>query len=209
LSIVPLFHCIPLLPLSHSPFLTSPPRSDASHAPPLARPATDSVKQTMQGRMAAATQVQAAQYLKPLMKSLRQRVSALFVFTSRDSPGKKQQNQLITGLCQSPSAPGPPIGRAPPVGRDRPSHADEAVSTRKRRLLAVEHRERRVADRGHHGRVGGWRFFPSRAAPWSVAEFWPTHRIHERSAREKIGIDSVAHVLNDEVSRKYIQSVKR
>ena len=35
------------------------------------------------------------------------------------------------------------------------------------------------------------------------------HSIHERSAREKIGIDSVAHVLNDEVSRKYIQSVKR
>jgi pre-mRNA-splicing factor 18 len=33
--------------------------------------------------------------------------------------------------------------------------------------------------------------------------------IHERSAREKIGQDSVAHVLNDEVSRKYIQSVKR
>lgn len=34
----------------------------------------DSVKQTMQGKLAAATQVQAGQYLKPLMKSLRQRV---------------------------------------------------------------------------------------------------------------------------------------
>lgn len=33
--------------------------------------------------------------------------------------------------------------------------------------------------------------------------------IHERSAREKITEDNVAHVLNDEVSRKYIQSVKR
>ncbi|KAG9037889.1 mRNA splicing protein prp18 [Tulasnella sp. JGI-2019a] len=33
--------------------------------------------------------------------------------------------------------------------------------------------------------------------------------IHERSAREKISTDQVAHVLNDEVSRKYIQSVKR
>ncbi|KAG8908332.1 mRNA splicing protein prp18 [Tulasnella sp. 403] len=33
--------------------------------------------------------------------------------------------------------------------------------------------------------------------------------IHERSAREKISSDQVAHVLNDEVSRKYIQSVKR
>ena len=36
-----------------------------------------------------------------------------------------------------------------------------------------------------------------------------THRIHERSAREKISADQVAHVLNDEVSRKYIQSLKR
>lgn len=33
--------------------------------------------------------------------------------------------------------------------------------------------------------------------------------IHERSAREKIQSDQVAHVLNDEVSRKYIQSLKR
>jgi hypothetical protein len=35
------------------------------------------------------------------------------------------------------------------------------------------------------------------------------NRIHERSAREKISTDQVAHVLNDEVSRKYIQSLKR
>ena len=35
------------------------------------------------------------------------------------------------------------------------------------------------------------------------------HSIHERSAREKISSDQVAHVLNDEVSRKYIQSLKR
>lgn len=33
--------------------------------------------------------------------------------------------------------------------------------------------------------------------------------IHERSARETIGQDRIAHVLNDEVSRKYIQAVKR
>lgn len=32
--------------------------------------------------------------------------------------------------------------------------------------------------------------------------------IHQRSSREKI-TDNVAHVLNDEVSRKYIQAVKR
>jgi len=37
----------------------------------------------------------------------------------------------------------------------------------------------------------------------------PDNSIHERSAREKISADQVAHVLNDEVSRKYIQSLKR
>ena len=33
--------------------------------------------------------------------------------------------------------------------------------------------------------------------------------IHERSAREKIHAGSVAHVMNDETTRKYLQSVKR
>ncbi len=33
--------------------------------------------------------------------------------------------------------------------------------------------------------------------------------IHERSAREKIHASQVAHVLNDEATRKYIQSIKR
>jgi len=33
--------------------------------------------------------------------------------------------------------------------------------------------------------------------------------IHERSAREKIFVNQVAHVLNDETQRKYIQAIKR
>ncbi|KAF3323195.1 pre-mRNA-splicing factor 18-like protein [Carex littledalei] len=33
--------------------------------------------------------------------------------------------------------------------------------------------------------------------------------IHERSAREKICTSSVAHIMNDETTRKYLQSVKR
>uniref|UniRef100_A0A0E0KHV9 Pre-mRNA processing factor 4 (PRP4)-like domain-containing protein n=1 Tax=Oryza punctata TaxID=4537 RepID=A0A0E0KHV9_ORYPU len=33
--------------------------------------------------------------------------------------------------------------------------------------------------------------------------------IHERSAREKIYANSVAHIMNDETTRKYLQSVKR
>lgn len=33
--------------------------------------------------------------------------------------------------------------------------------------------------------------------------------IHERSAREKIFSSQVAHVLNDEAQRKWVQSLKR
>jgi len=33
--------------------------------------------------------------------------------------------------------------------------------------------------------------------------------IHERSAREKIHSNQIAHVLNDETQRKYIQAFKR
>lgn len=33
--------------------------------------------------------------------------------------------------------------------------------------------------------------------------------IHERSAREKIHASQVAHVLNDESARKWIQGLKR
>ena len=44
-------------------------------------------------------------------------------------------------------------------------------------------------------------------APWPIGVTMVG--IHERSAREKIFSNSVAHVLNDEVSRKYIQSLKR
>jgi len=44
-------------------------------------------------------------------------------------------------------------------------------------------------------------------APWPIGVTMVG--IHERSAREKIFSNQVAHVLNDEVQRKYIQSVKR
>ena len=33
--------------------------------------------------------------------------------------------------------------------------------------------------------------------------------LHERSADQKIAQDVVAHVMNDEVSRKWIQAIKR
>ncbi|BGP27869.1 pre-mRNA-splicing factor 18 [Rhodotorula toruloides] len=44
-------------------------------------------------------------------------------------------------------------------------------------------------------------------APWPIGVTMVG--IHERSGREKIYSNNVAHVLNDETSRKYIQSLKR
>lgn len=56
----------------------------------------------------------------------------------------------------------------------------------------------------------GWVCFPLLivlSEPFLIT--FSVRSIHERSAREKISTDQVAHVLNDEVSRKYIQSLKR
>jgi len=44
-------------------------------------------------------------------------------------------------------------------------------------------------------------------APWPIGVTMVG--IHERSAREKISSNQIAHVLNDETQRKFIQSVKR
>lgn len=44
-------------------------------------------------------------------------------------------------------------------------------------------------------------------APWPIGA--TSVGIHERSGREKIFSSKIAHVLNDEETRKYIQSLKR
>ena len=44
-------------------------------------------------------------------------------------------------------------------------------------------------------------------APWPIGVTMVG--IHERSAREKIHTNSVAHVMNDETTRKLLYSVKR
>nr|CAD1832553.1 unnamed protein product [Ananas comosus var. bracteatus] len=44
-------------------------------------------------------------------------------------------------------------------------------------------------------------------APWPIGVTMVG--IHERSAREKIYTNSVAHIMNDEITRKYLQSVER
>ncbi|WRT69138.1 uncharacterized protein IL334_006122 [Kwoniella shivajii] len=113
----------------------------------------EDIKRSTQGRLAAATQVQSAQNLKPLFRSLR----------SRDL------------------------------------EADVL------RLLAelVHHMQSREYLKANDAYL---RLSIGNAA-WPIGV--TSVGIHERSAREKIGQDNIAHVLNDEVSRKYIQAVKR
>ncbi|KZO96724.1 Prp18-domain-containing protein [Calocera viscosa TUFC12733] len=113
----------------------------------------DSIKRTAQGKLAAATQVQSAEYLKPLFKALRT---------------KTIEDDVITKLGEI--------------------------------VYYMQHREyQRANDAYLRLSIGN--------AAWPIGVTMVG--IHERSAREKISTDQVAHVLNDEVSRKYIQSVKR
>ncbi|EIN04977.1 Prp18-domain-containing protein [Punctularia strigosozonata HHB-11173 SS5] len=113
----------------------------------------ESVKRTHQGKLAAATQKQSAEYLKPLFKILRQR---------------ELPDDVLARL------------------------AEIVHYTQKRQYQKANDAYLRLS-------IGN--------APWPIGVTMVG--IHERSAREKISADQVAHVLNDEVSRKYIQSLKR
>ncbi|KAG9315097.1 pre-mRNA-splicing factor [Chiua virens] len=111
------------------------------------------VKRTTHGKLAAATQVQSAEYLNPLFKTLR----------SRSLP-----SDMLVRM------------------------AEIVHYMQKRQYQKANDAYLRLS-------IGN--------APWPIGVTMVG--IHERSAREKISTDQVAHVLNDEVSRKYIQSLKR
>ncbi|KAG8739761.1 mRNA splicing protein prp18 [Ceratobasidium sp. 414] len=113
----------------------------------------DNVKRSTQGKLAAATQVQSAEYLKPLFKQLRSKTMAADVLAKL---------------------------------------AEIVHYMQKREYQKANDAYLRLS-------IGN--------AAWPIGVTMVG--IHERSAREKISSDQVAHVLNDEVSRKYIQSVKR
>lgn len=113
----------------------------------------ESVKRTNQGKIAAATQVQSGEYLKPLFRALRSR-----------------------------------------------SLASDVLARIAEIVYYMQMRQyQRANDAYLRLSIGN--------APWPIGVTMVG--IHERSAREKISSDQVAHVLNDEVSRKYIQSLKR
>lgn len=113
----------------------------------------DEVKHTMQGKLAAATQVQSADYLKPLFKKLRKR-------------------------------------SLPPDVLMRVAEIVHFMQKRQYRNANDSYLQLSIGN-----------------APWPIGVTMVG--IHERSGREKIFSSNVAHVLNDEVSRKYIQSLKR
>jgi len=113
----------------------------------------DNIKRSTQGKLAAATQVQSAEYLKPLFKQLKTRTLP---------PDMLKNVALIVHYMQT-------------------------------------RQYQRANDAYLRLSIGN--------APWPIGVTMVG--IHERSAREKISTDQVAHVLNDEVSRKYIQSLKR
>lgn len=116
----------------------------------------ESVKRSTQGKLAAATQKQSAEYLKPLFKALRKR--------------DLEPDVLVL-------------------------------------LAEIAHR---IQTREYLRANDAYLKLSIGNAPWPIGVTMVG--IHERSAREKIGsnqANQVAHVLNDEVSRKYIQSLKR
>ncbi|KAH0833139.1 hypothetical protein J3R83DRAFT_12136 [Lanmaoa asiatica] len=129
------------------------------------------IKQSTQGKLAAATQVQSADYLKPLFKTLRSRSlpsDMLARIAEIVHYMQKRQYQKANDAYLRLS-----IGNAPwPIGVTMVGYVFPEGDRQNYHL-----------------------YFSS--------------SIHERSAREKISTDQVAHVLNDEVSRKYIQSLKR
>ncbi|MCO5555712.1 hypothetical protein L7F22_009257 [Adiantum nelumboides] len=111
------------------------------------------IRQSSQGKLVAATQVQTADYMKPLLKQLRHR---------------SVKPDVLARLAEI--------------------------------IHYVQKREYRNANDSYlQLSIGN--------APWPIGVTMVG--IHERSGREKIFSSNVAHVLNDEVSRKYIQSLKR
>jgi pre-mRNA-splicing factor 18 len=117
------------------------------------RLSADAVKRSTQGKLAAATQMQSGEYLKPLLKQLRKR---------------DLQPDVLLAV------------------------AEIVHYMQLREYLKANDSYLRLS-------IGN--------APWPIGVTMVG--IHERSAREKIFSNSVAHVLNDEISRKYIQSLKR
>ncbi|KAJ1831493.1 hypothetical protein LPJ63_004245 [Coemansia sp. RSA 2711] len=110
-------------------------------------------RRSASGKMAAATQRQSAEYLKPLFRSLKAR---------------KLQADVVARITEI---------------------------------------ARNMIDREYMKANDAYLQLSIGNAPWPVGV--TQVGIHSRAARENINADKVAHVLNNETQRKWIQSVKR
>ncbi|KAJ2162407.1 hypothetical protein GGF46_000648 [Coemansia sp. RSA 552] len=113
----------------------------------------DDERQSAEGKLAAATQRQSAEYLKPLFRSLRQRVI---------------QPDIMARITEI---------------------------------------ARHMIDREYMKANDAYLQLSVGNAPWPIGV--TQVGIHSRAARENINADKVAHVLNNETQRKWIQSIKR
>ena len=104
--------------------------------------ASEHVKSTRQGKLAAATQVQSAQYLKPLFKLIRSRVRRCV------------QKFCLGCRAHTPVTLVPPGRYAGPSGRDRTPHAKTSVSASQRRVSPSLDWQCPLAYWGYHGWVG-------------------------------------------------------
>ena len=100
---------------------------------------SEEVKRSTQGKLAAATQKQSAEYLKPLFKLLRARV------------------RPTNGLSCCAYSPGvvteSSVGHACPSRRDSALHAEATIPESQRLLSSLVHRQRTVAHWRHYGWV--------------------------------------------------------
>ncbi|KAJ2513629.1 hypothetical protein GGI11_004346, partial [Coemansia sp. RSA 2049] len=113
----------------------------------------DDERRTAEGKLAAATQRQSAEYLRPLFRSIKAR-----------------------------TVPADVLARITEIARN-------------------------VLDREYMKANDAYLQLAVGNAPWPVGV--TQVGIHARAARENINANKVAHVLNNEVQRKWIQSLKR
>ncbi|KAJ2660639.1 hypothetical protein IWW48_002848 [Coemansia sp. RSA 1200] len=113
----------------------------------------DDERRTAEGKLAAATQRQSAEYLRPLFRSIKSR-----------------------------TVPADVLARITEIARN-------------------------VLDREYMKANDAYLQLAVGNAPWPVGV--TQVGIHARAARENINANKVAHVLNNEVQRKWIQSLKR
>lgn len=149
----------------------------------------DDVKRSMEGKLASANWIQSSTNMKPLFKQLRNRVGPLHLHSIR-LPSTSLDIELHCCLSYLPRD----------VSTDEQTVPLDVLAKLGEIALESQHRQYQKANDAYlRLSIGN--------AAWPIGV--TSVGMHERGARERIATDVVAHVLNDEVSRKWIQAVKR